>query len=248
MLSLLSRRDLHNNEDIMNNYELDPTVPYFGSDVDLRALHAKHALLGDPRDELLDRLGLYCDEVLALEPVAMRGIFRDGIFNDHTFHWTFTPGEGDVCAIVMPVVKDGCMIDLVACGDYERGWGCVTGHGEIAGPLETTTPLRVYKSAWRWLQWSCNGVLPLAKSALPQLASAPLLIAEDLDHADYLAYQTFVRPKWLGGRPEEEIRAAELEAPSKVGVDPDLRDIEKEIFLRARAESIGQLKTEGVWQ
>ena len=199
------------------DYEFDESVPFWRSDVDVAALYAKYATSGD---ELCDELFLDVD----IAPAEMRGRFEMLISDSRVHHWTFTPGAGNDRALAIPVVEDGAMVDIVAVGDHQA-WGCVTGRGKTIGPTAEPSAVRVYKTGWQWLLFGCDGVLVLDKAAYPSLAAAPQLVAEDLDHADELAYRVFALPAFHRGG-SRAAEAAELEARDKVGVDDERYDVE----------------------
>ena len=68
----------------------------------------------------------------------------------------------------------------------------MTGHGQIVGSLAQR--LRVHRTPAGWLANDCDGIVPLRRDFLPQLRSAPMLLAEDDEHAWELAERVFVRP------------------------------------------------------
>src|SRR5436305_14416162 len=114
----------------MTNDDFDPVVPFWGADADLTELYLEHARHGPELDQVLDTLWLNADAI-APAAAAMRGTCRGAALLDHCYWRTFTPGGGDCLALVVPVHEDGRMVDMVACGDFDRGWGAVTGRGDI---------------------------------------------------------------------------------------------------------------------
>jgi len=232
----------------MDHDDFDPTVPYWESDIDVAALYQAHLITDLTQDSLFDYLGL--DETAETNgPVGfMRGRFSDALLPDHTFQWIFTPGAGEMPAIVVPVLVDGEMVDIMACGGFDHGWGCVTGHGNILGALTPGAPLRAYKSAQRWLMWA-DGVLPLRKRAWERLAEASLIIAEDPDHAGELAYRVFSLPACeRSGGDYDTIIEAERIASTRVGVDTDRYDLRRFVVERAADRAVPNLKNEGILQ
>lgn len=186
--------------------ELDSECPYWRSDIDAGELLEQYKLGCGGFSDWLDRAAdndWYSTEPNGVTVYAMRGKFAALIWPDRAHSFTFTPGAGDTLALVAPVIEDGRIIDLVAMAAHDEWiWGCVTGRGKITGNETEGEPLRVYKSAFQWLLWDCDGVLPLSKSVYQTLAdvdfSSPannrLLLAEGLDHADELVYRVYSKP------------------------------------------------------
>jgi hypothetical protein len=227
------------------DFEFDSKVPYWRSDVDVAALFKTHAS-AEPFDDPQDDLGLTWEEVLPA--FEMRGHFEQLVSRDACYGWTFTPGVGDERALVMPAMDNGRMTDILAvAADDPLIWGAVTGHGTMMGAVTPAAELRVYRSAWQWLLFGCDGVLPLAKSVFPGLDRASLLIAEDLDHADELAHRIFVVPAYevLG---HGAAKAAEMKGAGRVVVDADRADIDELVFQRAAFCAVTQLKQQGIFR
>jgi hypothetical protein len=134
-----------------------------------------------------------------LQATMMHGHFELGILGNHTYHWSFTPGRRGDLAIVVPVSND-----FVAMSRHDHNlWGTCTGRGQYLGSL-TAPRLRVHRTLAGWLANNCDGVLPLSKSFFPLLNNAPLLIAEDDDHAWELAYRVFIDPASAFGADQGE--------------------------------------------
>jgi hypothetical protein len=133
----------------------------------------------------------------------MKGHFEGGILSNHAYHWTFTPGHKGDLAIAVPVHRDCRVVDFVAMSRHDHTvWGCCTGVGQYLGII--TTPLRVHRTVADWLANNCDGILPLSKTFLPLLGSAPKIIAEDDDHAWELAYRVFIDPAAAFGGDQNE--------------------------------------------
>lgn len=252
----------------MEEFELDPACPYWQSDVDAGELLEQHKIGNGGFSDWLDR-GVD-DDWFSKEPngtpvYAMRGNFEPLIWPDRCHQFTFTPGAGDTLALVVPVTEGGLIVDLIAmAANDEWVWGCVTGRGGVAGNEVEGEPLRVYKSAFQWLLWDCDGALPLDKSAYPTLAEVDfsssannrLLLAEGLDHADELVYRVYAKPaietppaaiadNWeiVCSRAD----AIEDKARTLVCVDTERFDVSGEQSLRAKLIASHELKKKGIW-
>lgn len=141
----------------------------------------------------------------------MRGNFEGGILNKHTYHWTFTPGHRGDLAITVPIRGDCRIIDFVAMSRLDHTvWGCVTGAGQYIGSL-TSSPLRIHRSFAGWLANDCDGIVPLTKEFFPQLRNAPMLTAEDDDHAFELSERVFIEPALNFGRDASQAEDQSLE-------------------------------------
>jgi hypothetical protein len=194
----------------MSLYDRDPTVPFWRSNVDVDSLFAAHA-------HRPDRAQAWLKFRDASEPTAvmMRGHFELGILGDHTYHWTFTPGRKGDLAITIPVLNGGRLVDFVSMARKDHNvWGTCTGHGQYIGELGSSR-LRIHRTLAGWLANDCDGILPLSKLFFPQLRNAPLLIAEDDDHAWELAYRVFIDPAAKFGCDDE---AAEEQAYAQIEV------------------------------
>jgi hypothetical protein len=178
----------------MSFYDRDPTVPFWRSNVDVDSLFNAHAHRPGRAAAWL-RYREVSDLCFGFtRAVMMHGHFEGGILCNHAYHWTFTPGHRGDLAIAIPVLNGGRLVDLVAMSRHDhRIWGCTMGRGHYLGSLATPR-LRVHRSPAGWLANDCDGVLPLSKSFFPLLNNAPLLIAEDDDHAWDLAYRVFIDP------------------------------------------------------
>lgn len=212
-------------------YEYDPEVPYWRADIEVQALFDTYAPDG---------------------ALTMRGRFLPLLTNTQTYCNTFTPGAGTEEAIVVPIYANGRMVDILALSaDDVAVWGCVTGKGTVAGTIPDGQPVRVYEAPWRWQIFDCDGVVILAKSAFPGLASASEVYAESLDHADDLAERVFLSPVLESPEPTDRsarliaAENAELEARDRIHIDEERYDVEEEILQRAVISTVVQLRTEG---
>lgn len=248
-------------------FELDPACPYWQSDFDAGELLEKYKLGCGGFSDWLDRESgdsWYSDEPRGALVYAMRGHFEPLIWPDRCHQYTFTPGAGGTLALVIPVVEDGRVIDLVAmAAHHEWIWACVTGRGTVTGNETEGEPLRIYKTAWQWLLWDCDGVLPLDKSVYPGLAEIDfsrsadnrVLLAEGLDHADELIYRVYAKPAIeappvaLAGNWEavfSRADAIEDKARTLVCVDTERFDITREKTLRAEFIARQEFKEQGI--
>lgn len=251
-------------------FELDPECPYWQSDVDAAELLENHKLGCGGFSDWLDREAdgtWYTNEPNGTPVFAMCGKFEALIWPDRCHQFTFTPGAGDTLALVVPVIEGGLIVDLIAMAAHdELVWGCVTGRGGIAGNEVEGEPLRVYQSAWQWLLWDSDGVLPLDKSAYPRLAKYSfvdplenrLLLAESLDHADEISWQAFVKPALYGapvtnnGHPLDDsvnsVRINGIEDISRhlICIDAERFDTTAEKTLRTKLIIRHELMNQGI--
>jgi hypothetical protein len=153
------------------------------------------------------------------DAITMPGKFEAGILGDHTFSWTFTPGEGDP-ALIFPVYERHRLVDLLAVSPDDHSlWGAVTGQGQFVGDFanreDRTQPitLQVHDTATSWLADDCNGILPLSKSFYPLLNFADRIVARNADHAEHLANEAFIYPAERFGL---DCFAAEQAATSRI--------------------------------
>jgi hypothetical protein len=167
----------------MNFYHRDPTVPYWGSNVDVESVLENFSHRPEKAQAWL-RYRDVPETCFGFErAVMMHGHFEGGVLSNHTFQWSFTPGRRGDLAIVVPVLNNGRLVDLAAMSRHDHNiWGCTTGDGQYLGSLATPR-LRVHRSLAGWLANNCDGVLPLSKLFFPHLRNAPTLVAEDDDHA-----------------------------------------------------------------
>ena len=152
-------------------------------------------------------------------------------------------------------------------------WGGVTGHGGMVGTVVTGAPLRVYKRPCQWLLFGCDGVVVLrndafspnpfhiepngtvrhVQAALPKLASASMIFAESLDHADDLLWKLFEYPTWAHCHPMLEGKVgpmtdrAVVAGSAKIVIDAERYDVEPEILSRAVDDTLRILKSEGLF-
>jgi hypothetical protein len=183
----------------MSIYHRDPTVPFWRSNTDVEQLFEAHAYHPEHAQAWLE--WRYVSEQTTFEQaVMMRGRFELGLLGYHTYTWSFTPTHTGEPAIVLPVYHDCRMVDLLAISRRCHSvWGCTTGAGQYMGSTtehreDRTSPWRVYRSPITWLLANCDGVLPLSKSWLPLLQSAPSLIAESYGHACEISELGFSGP------------------------------------------------------
>lgn len=173
----------------MSFYCRDDSLPYWQANVDVESLFQNFAHNPEKAKAWL-RYRKVAETCIGFErAVMMNGHFEGGVLSNHTFCWTFTPGRKGDLAIVVPAGND-----FVAMSRHDHNvWGACTGHGQYVGSLAAPR-LRVHRTLAGWLASDCDGVLPLAKSFLPQLRNAPKLVAEDDEHAWDLAYRIFIDP------------------------------------------------------
>jgi hypothetical protein len=183
-------------------------------DRDMPSIWESLAIDGPTVDDWISNLGPDPDEIRAVGPIAtMRGEFHDGPRGSHAYEWTFEPNStGSETAVVLPVKERGKFVDIVAFDSvaYSEKWGCVSGLGTFlnhnAIAANKATPLRVHSRWWSWFYFACEGVLPLAHSALPELREAGDILAEDDSHARQLLYNVFVFPLGLESKAEGQQR------------------------------------------
>jgi hypothetical protein len=187
---------------ISHFYHRDPTVPFWRLNVDADALFQAHAHRPDRAQAWLRHRNVAETCSGFRDAIMMKGHFEGAILSNHTYHWTFTPGQGDL-AIGVPVFRDCRLVDVVAMSRHDHTiWGCITGAGQVLGII--TTPLRVNRTLANWLAQDCDGILPLCRTFLPLLGNAPKIIAEDDDHAWELAYRAFIDPAAAFGANQRE--------------------------------------------
>ena len=218
--------------------EVDSDVPYWNADVDCAALFAKHKGHPGGFDDFLDGCWPYDGEPTGTSLTEMVGKFEPLLWRDRTYNWSFTPGGGNDRALVAPVFEDGVMVDIIAVrAEQMEIWGAVTGRGSI---LEADT----FDECEQFLLWG-DGTLPLNKTVLPSLSSAAQICAEDLDHADLLAWLVFEEPEFdKGGEPAAE--AAVLHARDVIGIDDERYDVEYLMAQRAKHNAYDELKQKGI--
>jgi hypothetical protein len=253
-------------------YEADPEVPFWRSTVDVEALYAEHRQSGAV-DLLTDLAMIDPDDTADLgQIVLMTGRFLPLLSNDTTYFCTFSPGMGEEQAVVLPINEHGLLVDLLAISTDDASlWGCVTGHGGMAGSFTADQPVRVYKQPWQWLLFGCDGVVVLANAAFspkpfniepdgsvrpiyplpPKLAGASLIYAESLDHADELLYRLFERPIIEDSHPSLSGQLLEMadrnvsKGLKRIGIDTERYDIDAEILIRSVDETLRTMKREG---
>jgi hypothetical protein len=188
----------------MTFYHLDPTVPYWRSNVDIEQLFTAHAH-NPERAQAWLRYREVSQTCTGFEQaVIVKGHFELGILGNNTFNWTFTPGRKGDLAIALPVFNEYRLADFVAMSRHDHEiWGACTGTGEYIGDL-AVSPLRIHRSLAGWLANDCDGIVPLSKAFFPLLQNAPRIIAEDDDHAWDLAYRVFIDPATKFERDEGE--------------------------------------------
>jgi hypothetical protein len=175
-------------------YYRDPTLPFWLSNVDADSLFSAQAHRPERAQAWLRHRNVSETCSGFRDAVMMRGHFEGGILDGHTYHWTFTPGGRGDLAVTVPIHGDYRIIDFVAMSRFDHTvWGCTTGAGQYVGSL-AASPLRVYRTLADWFANNCNGILPLSKLFYPQLRNAPLLVAEDDDHAFELSERVFIEP------------------------------------------------------
>jgi hypothetical protein len=187
----------------MTFYHRDPSVPYWRSNIDVDALFENHSQ-GSHKAQTWLRYRAVLETCVGFEQaVMMHGHFEGGILDNHTYHWTFTPGRRGDLAIVVPVYRDCRLVDFIAMSRHDHEiWGCVIGAGTFLGDIRT--PLRIHRTPADWLANDCDGVLPLSNAFFPLLQSAPSIIAADDDHAWQLAHRVFINPAAVFGSNQEE--------------------------------------------
>jgi hypothetical protein len=235
-------------QSLTDESELDPALPYWKANADASQLLSRHGYRTTRVDAWIERILCPRDEddhIFGLF-TEMRGRFTPGVFCSRTHQFTFTPdSRGPHNAMVMAVRKGDVVVDLIGIwkGD-DSIWGCVTGYGTMLGVLVPDSPTRVYKTLRQWLLYGCDGVMPLAKSAFPDLSVASQLIAEDLDHMDELSYRVFFSPAFYDDRGESQeercrtVRKAEADALQKIAIDTDRCDVDNEILDRCARSAI----------
>jgi hypothetical protein len=174
-------------------YNRDESLPYWRNNIDV--------------DALLEDLAIRQDDAL-----TMRGHFEGAILGDHTFQFTFTPGEG-APAIIFPVHDErGRLVDILAIApdDYAL-YGCVTGQGQFVGEL--ASQLRVHRTASSWIENDFEGILPLAKACYPLLQLATCITADDAGHAERLVNEVYI---YTAERFGLDVAAAEQSARNKI--------------------------------
>lgn len=187
----------------MNFYNRDDSLPYWRANVDVESIFENFAHRPEKAQAWL-RYRDVSESCSGFEQaVLMNGHFEGGILDNHTYHWTFTPGRKGDLAIVVPVLNGGRLVDFVAMSRYDHTvWGSCTGAGQYLGDI--TTPLRIHRTLAEWLASDCVGILPLSKAFFPVLQSAPAIIAADDDHAWDLAYRVFIDPAAAFGADQGE--------------------------------------------
>lgn len=178
----------------MSVYDRDHGLPFWQNYVDAESIFQAFSHRSERAQAWLRYRNVAETCIGFRQAVLMKGFFEGGILANHTYHWTFTPGcRGDL-AISIPVFNGGRLVDFVAMSRNDHTvWGACTGTGQYLGDL-TGPRLRVHRSLAGWLANDCDGIVPLSKSFLPQLRNAPMLIAEDDEHAWELAERAFINP------------------------------------------------------
>jgi hypothetical protein len=178
----------------MSFYNRDDSLPYWLANVDPESIFDAFSHRPEKAQSWLRyrKVAEACSGFQ--QAVMMNGHFEGGILGNHTYHWTFTPGRKGDLAIVVPVLNGGRLVDFVAMSRHDHNiCGACTGTGQYLGSL-TASRLRVHRTLAGWLANNCDGILPLSKSFFPQLRNAPILVAEDDDHAWELADRVFINP------------------------------------------------------
>jgi hypothetical protein len=213
-------------------YEIDPTVPYWHSNIDMAVLFTRHGFLSEARiNAWLHYIGCAPCAVRHIGRIAeMRGYFCLGILNNRTQHWTFTPTpKVHGRAVVIEIIEEGKVIDLLAISKRDATiWGTVTGWSQFAGKLVMDAPLKVFIEPWRWLVWDCDGVLILDVASMVRLQKAPKLIVENIDCAYQLADGVWLNPAQYDG--VGSVEDAERQAAERICIMGSPAEIEEELL------------------
>lgn len=182
------------NAALLAAYQRDTSLPYWQNYIDVDSLFAANAHNPERAQAWLRHRKVSDSCTGFLQAVTMKGHFEGGVLSNHTYHWTFTPGQRGDTAIVIPIYGDFRLVDFVAMSRHDHNvWGACIGTGQFVGTL-AATPLRIHRSLAGWLANDCDGILPLSKGFYPQLRNAPKLVAEDDDHAFELSERVFIDP------------------------------------------------------